>query len=62
MSLRTVDEIEQEMILEENTGKLLLRYDYDNQAWVKNGKYVACNHPDSMNCKCYGRLHEGETA
>lgn len=35
-------------------------YDYDNQAWVEDGKYVRCGHPDRMNCGCYGRIHEGE--
>jgi len=37
-------------------------YDYENQAFVKDGKYVRCGHPENMNCKCYGRLHAGETA
>lgn len=35
-------------------------YDYKNQAWVKDGKYVRCGHPESMRCRCFGRLHEGE--
>lgn len=35
-------------------------YDYDNQAWIINGKYVRCGHPQEMNCNCYGRLYEGE--
>ena len=38
------------------------QYDYDNQAWVVNGKYARCYHPASMKCGCYGRLHEGEKA
>ena len=38
------------------------RYDYDNQAWIVNGKYARCYHPASMKCGCYGRLHEGENA
>lgn len=41
-------------------GKLLQGYDYENQAWVKDGKYVRCGHPDSMNCNCFGKIHEGE--
>lgn len=36
-------------------------YDYKNQAWTENGKYVRCGHPVSMNCQCYGRLHQGES-
>ena len=36
------------------------QYDYDNQAWIVNGVYAKCYHPASMNCQCYGRLHEGE--
>ena len=35
-------------------------YDYKNQAWVVDGKYIRCGHPDSMDCNCYGKLHEGE--
>lgn len=37
-----------------------LHYDYDKQAWVRNGVYVRCGHPESMDCRCYGRMHEGE--
>ncbi len=35
-------------------------FDYDHQAWVENGKYRRCGHPDEMNCSCYGRVHQGE--
>lgn len=35
-------------------------FDYERQAWIKDGKYVRCGHPESMDCGCYGRLHEGE--
>ena len=35
-------------------------YDYTNQAWYKNGAYIRCGHPDTMNCECYGKLHEGQ--
>ena len=35
-------------------------YDYTNQAWTFNGLYVRCGHPESMNCKCFGKLHENE--
>jgi len=35
-------------------------YDYKNQVWIVDGKYVKCGHPSSMNCKCYGKLHAGE--
>ncbi len=41
-------------------GRLYDGYDYDNQAWVQNGVYVRCGHPDAMGCRCYGKLHEGE--
>jgi hypothetical protein len=43
------------------TGTLVNGYDYTNQAWVMNGKYVRCGHPDAMDCDCYGKEHEGET-
>jgi hypothetical protein len=36
-------------------------FDYHNQAWVKDGRYVRCGHPGDS-CNCYGRIHEGEEA
>lgn len=42
-------------------GRLINGFDYKNQAWVKDGKYVRCGHPESMNCGCYGREHEGQS-
>ena len=41
-------------------GLLFNGYDYTRQAWVKDGFYVRCGHPESMNCDCFGRLFEGE--
>lgn len=35
-------------------------FDYKRQAWIENGRYVRCGHPESMACNCYGRLHAGE--
>lgn len=40
----------------------LSQYDYKNQAWVVDGRYVSCDHPM---CKkdisfCYGTMHQGE--
>ena len=37
-------------------------YDYKNQACGPKtaSMYVRCGHPASMNCQCYGRLHQGE--
>ena len=37
-------------------------YDYTNQAWTVDGHYVRCGHPGTMDCKCYGKVHEGELA
>ena len=42
-------------------GRLINGYDYDRQAWVQDGRYVRCGHPESMDCKCWGREHEGLT-
>jgi hypothetical protein len=39
-----------------------LSYDYTNQAWIQNDKYVPCNHPATLDCRCFGKLHAGETA
>ncbi len=39
-----------------------IQFDYVNQAWVRDGKYVRCGHLESMDCRCFGKLHEGETA
>jgi hypothetical protein len=48
-------------------GLLFNGYDYSRQAWVVDGKYVACGHalPNPSTgkqtpCQCYGRLHAGE--
>jgi len=41
-------------------GRLINGYDYKNQAWVVDGRYCRCGHPENMKCNCYGRLHEGE--
>lgn len=38
------------------------RYDYDKQAWIEDGRYVRCHHPEAMDCDCYGKLHAGEVA
>lgn len=35
-------------------------FDYENQAWVVDGRYVSCAHPASMNCNCFGKIHVGE--
>ena len=35
-------------------------YDYENQAWVLNGRYESCAHPVWMKCECFGRIHAGE--
>lgn len=44
----------------DKTGRLMNGHDYENQAWVVAGKYVRCGHPESMDCGCYGREHEGK--
>lgn len=42
-------------------GLLISGYDYINQAWVQDGKYVVCGHVEAgLLCACYGREHEGE--
>jgi len=41
-------------------GILLNGFDYANQAWVRDGKYMRCGHPAAMECGCYGKAHEGE--
>ena len=37
-------------------------FDYENQVWIKGGKYQDCGHPKHMNCKCFGRLHRNKKA
>lgn len=40
--------------------RLVNGYDYINQAWVMQGKYVVCGHVEAgILCDCYGRTHEG---
>ncbi len=58
-------------------GDRLARYDYDNQAWIVDGVYRDCGHPEKgtvmgpgspapgepfRGCDCYGRAHAGEKA
>ena len=38
----------------------VVAFDYDRQAWTREGRYVRCGHPETMDCGCYGREHEGE--
>jgi len=50
--------------------RLINGYDYTNQAWVLNGVYQDCGHPQVgertvlgdvfEGCICYGRQHAGE--
>jgi hypothetical protein len=42
------------------TGRLMNGFDYQNQSWVIDGRYVDCGHRESMKCGCYGRIHKGE--
>jgi len=35
-------------------------FDYENQAWVLDGKYLGCGHSPKTNCGCYGKEHKGE--
>lgn len=40
----------------------VIAYDYINQAWVRAGRYIACGHPESMACRCYGKVNAGREA
>lgn len=40
-------------------GRLLDGYDYRNQAFVRDGIYVRCGHPETLNCQCFGKRKEG---
>jgi hypothetical protein len=37
-------------------------FNYDVQAWYQDGRWVACNHPLTMDCGCFSREHAGEIA
>lgn len=37
-------------------------FDYVHQAWTKDGRYIRCGHPATMDCRCYGKSHEGQPA
>jgi hypothetical protein len=43
-----------------STNTSLNGYDYDNQAWYQNGVYIACGHPEDMDCNCYGKINAGK--
>ena len=49
-------------VIDEARSESRVWYDYDHQAWVEDGKYLRCGHPEGMNCRCWGRTHEGEAA
>ena len=34
-------------------------YDYTNQAWVVDGVYQDCGHPN-VDCGCFAREHKGQ--
>lgn len=40
----------------------MTQYDYRNQAWIVDGRYVACEHPERVRCRCYGTAHAGQVA
>ncbi len=42
--------------------KMKLSFDYEKQVWIVDGKYQRCGHPETMDCKCYGKEHAGEKA
>lgn len=42
-------------------GELVNGFDYENQAWVVDGLYVNCGHPETMDCNCFGRKHAGQS-
>lgn len=58
----TAQEAENEINSRQLANASVERYDYENQAWTVNWHYMACNHPATMNCKCFGKLHAGEFA
>lgn len=35
-------------------------YDYDNQAMIREWRYISCAHPLSMSCDCYGKINAGK--
>lgn len=35
-------------------------YNYEKQCWYEDGIVKRCHHPEEMDCKCYGKLHEYE--
>jgi hypothetical protein len=43
----------------DSNGQLITGFDYEYQAWVKDGRYIRCGHPQSMTCGCFGREFEG---
>lgn len=41
------------------TGRLLNGFDYQRQAWVKDGRFMDCGHVPK-HTTCYGARHAGE--
>jgi hypothetical protein len=46
--------------IDPTTGRVLNGFDYTHQAWVIDGRYVACGHPGP--CTCFGKQHTGEVS
>lgn len=37
-----------------------LTFDYERQAWLRDGRYIACGHLTPQ-CPCFGTRHAGRT-
>ena len=35
-------------------------FDYTNQAWVQNGRYLRCAHGPDLACGCFGKINQGK--
>lgn len=40
--------------------RLINGFNYAKQCWIKDGIIQRCDHPESMDCRCYGKAHAGE--
>ncbi len=38
-----------------------VEFNYDYQCWIVNGVIKRCGHPETMNCKCFGKTHAGKS-
>lgn len=43
-------------------GNIRNGFSYEHQCWIEDFVIQRCGHPETMDCRCFGKLHAGEQA